>query len=60
MVIAHSVIAFWHDFHPQSTKNMDLETFCRTLILLGLRFWGAGTLRTPFTLTLEPCHVSAV
>ena len=27
MVMAHSVIAFWHHFHPQSTKNMDLETF---------------------------------
>ena len=27
MVIAHSVIAFWHHFHPRNTKNMDLETF---------------------------------
>ena len=27
MVMAHSVIAFWHHFHPRSTKNMDLETF---------------------------------
>ena len=27
VVIAHSVIAFWHHFHPWSTKNMDLETF---------------------------------
>ena len=27
MVMVHSVIAFWHHFHPRSTKNMDLETF---------------------------------
>ena len=27
MVMAHSVIAFWHHFHARSTKNMDLETF---------------------------------
>ena len=27
MVLAHSVIAFWHNFHPRSTKNLDLETF---------------------------------
>ena len=27
VVMAHSAIAFWHHFHPRSTKNMDLETF---------------------------------
>ena len=27
MVMAHSVVAFWHHFHPRSAKNMDLETF---------------------------------
>ena len=27
MVMAHSVIAFWHHVHPRNTKNMDLETF---------------------------------
>jgi len=26
MVMAHSVIAFWHHFHVRITKNMDLET----------------------------------
>ena len=29
LVMTHSVIAFWHHFHPRSTKNMDLETFPR-------------------------------
>jgi hypothetical protein len=27
MVLAHSVIAFLYNFHPRSTKNLDLETF---------------------------------
>ena len=27
VVLAHSVIAFWHNFHPRRTKNMDLEAF---------------------------------
>ncbi len=26
MVLVHAAIAFWHYFHPQITKNMDLET----------------------------------
>ena len=26
MVIAHAAMAFWHNFHPWITKNMDLET----------------------------------
>ena len=27
MVMVHSVIEFWHNFHPRSTENMDLEAF---------------------------------
>ena len=32
VVMAHAATAFWHHFHPWTTKNMDLETVCHFAI----------------------------